>query len=102
MHTSFSHLPPSQGQNFRHVVSSIVDAVEEIDLFQTLRNAYTDARYCENFKLPIEKAEILRQHVNELPEIAVKLYHEKVEMIAGQPLEVSLIQHHPCRYERTT
>ncbi len=75
---------------------------EEIDLFKTLLNAYSDARYCENFKLPIEKAEILRQRVNELRDIAFKLYKERMQVVVGKPLKSSPIHHNNFEHERTT
>lgn len=62
---------------------------EEIDLFKTLLNAYSDARYCENFKLPIEKAKILQHRVKELQEIALRIYVKKLREMSIKPMTPS-------------
>lgn len=67
-------------ENFSEYPSYVFPQVsqEEIDLFNTLARAYSDVRYTDTFKASIETAEILRQRVKELQEIAVTLYKEKV------------------------
>lgn len=53
----------------------------ETELFKTLLRAYSDARYDEDFKLPEEKARILKQRVASLQDFAEKLYNEKLSKI---------------------
>jgi len=74
-------------ENFSEYPSYIFPQVsnEESDLFNILVRAYSDVRYTENFRIPIEKAEVLRQRVKDLQEIAVKLYKEKVLKVTVNP-----------------
>lgn len=65
---------------------------EEEELFKTLLRAYSDVRYTENFKMPIEKAEILRKRVKELQEIAIDLYEKKVKP-TSQTTAQTIISH---------
>jgi uncharacterized protein len=59
---------------------------DELDLFRTLLHAYSDARYNENYKVPIEKAKKLRQRVKDLQDISEKLYNYRLSMIRHNTL----------------
>jgi HEPN domain-containing protein len=51
---------------------------DETDLFNLLNKAYSNARYNDNFKVPIEKAQTLTDRVKELLTIAEQLYQIKI------------------------
>jgi HEPN domain-containing protein len=81
-------------ENFSEYPSFIFPQVsrEETDLFNTLVRAYSDVRYTKHFEIPIEKAEILRQRLKDLQEIAVRLYKEKIQRITADQQQSSFIQ----------
>lgn len=74
-------------ENFSEYPSYIFPQVspEEIDLFNTLARAYSDVRYTANFKVSIQKAEVLRQRVKVLQEIAETLYKQRRQKLTVDP-----------------
>lgn len=64
---------------------------EETDLFVLLNKAYSNARYNENFKVSIEKAQILTDRVKELLKVAEQLYKIKITALENnQPITFPL------------
>ena len=64
---------------------------DETDLFNLLNKAYSNARYNENFKVPIDKAQTLTDRVKELLTIAERLYQIKITALENnQPITFPL------------
>jgi HEPN domain-containing protein len=74
-------------ENFSLMPSGIFPATTKVetDLFNLLRNAYSDARYNEDYSVPAEKAAILAARVKQLLETVEQLYREKPGSLNNQP-----------------
>ena len=65
---------------------------EETDLFNLLNKAYSDARYNESYKVPIEKAQLLTNRVQVLLNVAEQLYNIKIVSVENnQPITFPLV-----------
>jgi HEPN domain-containing protein len=67
-------------ENFSFVPSTIFpcSTEEETALFNTLNRAYSDARYKEDYIIPIDVAAVLKKRVHLLLDVAEKLYNKKM------------------------
>lgn len=75
-------------ENFSLLPSIVFPTVthEETELFNLLRNAYSDARYKEDYQVPPEKAAILTKRVGQLLAISETLYREKLNSLKQEPI----------------
>lgn len=75
-------------ENFSLLPSIVFPTVshEETELFNLLRNAYSDARYKDDYQVPPEKAAILAKRVGELLAISETLYREKLNSLKPEPI----------------
>jgi HEPN domain-containing protein len=67
-------------ENFTFEPATVFPCItkEEKELFTLLNRAYSDARYNEQYTIPVEKVVILVERVKELLAIAEQLYHQKL------------------------
>jgi uncharacterized protein len=67
-------------ENFSFVPGNIFpcNTDQETDLFNLLNKAYSDARYKEDYSVPIETAHILKKRVKQLLLVAEKLYDKRI------------------------
>lgn len=67
-------------ENFSFIPSSIFPCIteEETALFNILNRAYSDARYKEDYIIPIDVANVLKKRVHQLLLVAEKLYNKKM------------------------
>lgn len=74
--------------NFSMLPSSIFPLItkEETELLNLLRNAYSDARYKEDYTVPSEKAAVLSDRVKQLLSVAERLYEEKLTSLNPEPV----------------
>ena len=73
-------------ENFSEKPSTIFPCVtqEETELFNLLNKSYSDARYREKYKVPMEKAQILKRRVKAFMELSEKLYTAHLQNLAAQ------------------
>jgi HEPN domain-containing protein len=73
-------------ENFTCIVGVIFPCLtdEETELFNLLNKAYSDARYKEGYKVPMDTARIIEKRVQELIVIAEKLYKERLLMLEAE------------------